>query len=197
MEPQNNPYDFLADSPVKKTRFTILNGGSKKQRLLQIAVIAGIILVVFSVAFLILQSGSKKGADQLYQLSASQQDIIDLITYGSASVRDPKLINTSATTNIIIASQANDISSYMSKNGMKNAKKIKAYRNSQYKKVLDEAKANGNFDETYKGVLANRLDAYRTLLRSVYASTDSVKLKKITSNESDQLSIVMSDQVQN
>lgn len=195
MEPQNNPYDFIMNAPKKRRNFINLQGNNKKQRLLQMVILVGVLVVISAGLFFVLQLGSKKDSTQLFQLSASQQDLMAMINNYSSNVRDQKLLNDSATIYSVIVTQNKEISEYMSKHSLgKSAKQIAGYRNNQYEKVLKDALATGKFEESYTALLANRLDGYRTIIRSIYASTGDKKLKTIMSNDYSQLSNLMSEQ---
>ena len=185
------------NAPKKKKGLAVIGGGGKKQKILQMLVLVGILLLIFGGIMLFLQRNSGKESDQLYQIVASQQDIVDLINTSSSQLRTTKLLNDSATTIALVSSQSNEINSYLSKYSLNKTKKIASYRNNQYKQVLQDARASGKFEETYTAVLANRLDAYRTLLRAAYATTNNNKLKTILSNDYGQLAALAESQDKN
>ena len=185
----NNPYDFIMDPPGAKSRFGF-GGGSQKQKILRVLILVCGLLLIFGGGYALLSSIGKKQSEQMYQLAAQQIDLSELIDKNSRDLRTPELINKSTTLSAIITSQSQDTNSFLSKFDPKKGKKIKSYRNTKFDKVLNDAKARGKFEESYSSVLANRLDAYKTLLRSIYASTDNKKLKKMAENYHSQLSVV-------
>jgi hypothetical protein len=191
MEPQNtNPYDFITDSkPEKKSLF---GGGSKKQKIIQIAVLFGIITLVGIAALMFVNGSSNKDSNQILQAAATQKDLEEMITSNQSSLRDQKLINESATALTIINSQIFKLNEYMNKHGLKKqSKKIKALQNNQYKQLLEEAKATGKYEETYTALLSNKLDEYRSILKNLYASANNKALRTFTSESHGQLSIIM------
>jgi hypothetical protein len=175
----NNPYEFFMSQPVKTT--AQLNNGSNFKHRLLIALSGGVILVLVAVVALnLILSGGNKGAEAMYQVAATQQDIIELTELGSSNIRDQQLLNLSATINAVANSHSVETKSSISKSSFsKNSTvKIKALRDTKYKATLEEAKIKGTYDDTYKAILSNRLDLYRTQLQSAYASISGQKLKK-------------------
>lgn len=175
---QKNPYDFIMNEPpkIKASKF----GGASMSRRLLVVAGGGVILIVLMVlVFGVILKGGDKGADALYQVAASQQDIVDLTTLGNSNIRDQQLLNLSTTANLVVSSHYSDIKTYISKSSFSknSAAKITALRDEQYKKVLDEAKISGTYDESFQAILSNRLDLYRTQLQSAFAATSSQTLK--------------------
>ena len=190
MEPnQPNPYNFILDDKPKKHGLPLIKfGGSKKQRLLQI-VIGGILLIILLViVFSLIFSGGSNDTKQLYQIAASQKDIIDLTNLGSTKAANQQLINQSATINLVVTTQSNDTLSYLAKKGHKKpTKQIAQYRDSTYKKALDDALKNGKYDDSYQALLNDQLSVYRSKLQTIYNSTSVKSLKNQTSNDYSQL----------
>ena len=179
MQPeQQNPYDFIIDEPaVKKGGFS-LNTNSKKQRLAIVAIGAIILVIIAAVIFSLLSNMGKKEITQLYKISAAQQDLIELTSLGAKNARTSALVGQSTTASIIITGQDKDTTSYFTDLKVKNfTKKVAAYRNKNFVKLLDEATKNGNYDDTYKALYSNRLDEYSSLLNQTYSASSNKKLK--------------------
>lgn len=179
-EQQQNPYDFILNNPAQNQKKSALGGASFKKRLLFVGVGAIFLLIIFGVLFTILSSSGKGDAKQLYQIVAAQQDLIDLTNLGTTKVRDQQILNQSVTTNLVVISQNNDTKAYISKQGLSKSMstKVATYRDTTYKKALDDADKSGKYDESYQAIYLNRVDLYRSKLQNAYASVSGANLKK-------------------
>ena len=184
MQPnQQNPYDFITNAPQKKRGLSFGGGNTQKDRMLQVAIVGGIILLIAIVLMMVLSSAGKGKVDDVYKLAAAQQDIIDIATTGKTNVRSAQLATQIATVNAVMASQNNQTLVYIGKLGInKPAKNIGLYQVTTYKKSLDDAKNNGNYDDAYSALLANRIDDYRGKLQAAYASSKNQSFRKQLAN---------------
>jgi hypothetical protein len=184
MEPnQRNPYDFILSNKSKRP-VLLKFGGSQKQRILQVVIGGGLLLILFVLIFSLIFGGSGKVSTDLYQIAASQQDIIGLTTLGIGNLQDQQLVNQTQTIEIVISSQAKSTTSYLSTHGVsKIAKKIAPYQSAQYKTTLANAKINGQYDTTFQSILADQLGSYKTKLKTAYASAKSNVLKSQLADE--------------
>jgi hypothetical protein len=185
----NNPYEFIMSESPKTTHLPIkINNNSLKSRLLLVGGGAVVLILILVLVFGVLLKPSTKGADAIYQVAAAQQDIIAITDLGRTNVKDQALLYSVSTISAVINSHLYETTSDITKNGFsKNSTaKIRALRDSQYKTVLDEAKTSGTYDETFKTLLSNRLDLYRSYLQSAYADVSSQSLKTKLSDEYNQ-----------
>jgi hypothetical protein len=110
------------------------------------------------------------------------------------SAKDTTLANKASTYRLVVSSQANDTKNYLEKHGVGNlSKKIISYRDTHFKDSLKEATASGNYDETFKALLANQSDAYRVKLQAAYAAMSNKTLKDLLSDQYAQLSTLASN----
>jgi len=184
MDPeQQNPYSFITDKPAA-TKASFLNTGDEKRRIIIVAVGALILIIIAIIVFGLVSGSGKKDVDLVYQAAAAQQDLIALTDLGITTVRNGQLLNQSSTANIVITSQSKDTAAYLAKIGVgkSSAKAIGLLRDSSFKKVLDTAKNNGNYDDSYTAIYANRVDLYRSKLNAAYGKTNSKSLKTMFSN---------------
>ena len=187
---QNNPYDFITKSQRKK-RAPIFTSSSQKTRTLQVAIIGFALVILGIVIFSIINHINKPKVDVLYKVAAAQMDIIDITSMGKNNIRDSKLVNQNETANSIITSQNHDLTVYLSTSLGKSAeKKITDYRVITYKKALEDAQKNGNYDTVFTTLLANRLDDYRIKLEAAYTTNKDTELKKQLSNNYQQLNVI-------
>lgn len=178
MQPnQQNPYDFITSTAPKKRGFGF-GGNSQKARIIQVAIF-GLALVIIGVVVLsILSNANKSTANTLIELAAAQQDIIAIAKDGSSNSRDANSIKQIATISTVVSSQNYQTLALISANGNKKpGKQIAALQVTTYTKTLDDAKKNGNYDEVFSALLANRLDEYQVKLRAAYAAAKGTKLK--------------------
>jgi hypothetical protein len=191
MQPQqSNPYDFLNEVPQQKRGLT-MGGNSQKARALQVGIIAVVILIIGFVIMSLMSSGSKTYTQNLLKLAAAQQDITDLTKLGSTEVRDAQLARQSAAIKSIVLSQNVETLALLNKSGAKKpAKDIALLQVKTYTKNLDEAKKNGNYDEAYTAILANRIDDYRVKLQATYSSISDPVIQKQFSDYYQQLEIL-------
>lgn len=183
-----NPYDFIVNGPDKlskpktgmKKRILVVGGG-------------GLLLVIFIIIVLsLVLGGTKKDALAVYQVAATQQDIVELTSLGLNSSRDQQLLDFSSTVNSVVTTHKNDLSAYLSKGffGKNSSNQIKAERDIRFKKTLESSKTSGTFDDDYQKLLANQLDLYRTRLRAAYSLATSQNLKNKLSQYSIELETI-------
>lgn len=195
MQPNQNPYDFITDSePPKKTLG--FGGGSTKTRIIQVAIFSVIILIVVLVLYSLLFGNKKSTAELLYIPASQQADLIDLTKIGSEKVRESKANLKMTTANALISSQNSDTLAIIKKNGggKNSPKAILALQDKKYEDVLKEAESNGKYEETFLALYANRLDAYKTSLESVYSQTSGKYKEDIGKMYSDLQYISLTEQ---
>ncbi len=188
---QQNPYEFiLADAP-KKRGFNFSGGNSTKTRAIQMLIVVAVVLIIGIILFSVLSSSGKGSVENEYKLAAAQLDIIDITKDGATNIRGAQLARQSATTNIVVVSQNNDVNKHLAGTGNKKpTKQITAFRVKTYSKTLEDAKKNGNYDEVYTALLANRLDDYRAKLQLAYGTAAGTKYKAQLSDFYQQLNII-------
>jgi hypothetical protein len=188
---QQNPYEFIMADTPKKRGFNLGGVNSTKTRAIQMFIVVAVVLIIGIILINVLSSSGKGGTIDEYKLAAAQLDIIDITKDGATNIRGAQLATQSATTNIVVVSQSTDVTKHLAAIGVKKpSKQITAYRVKTYTKTLDDAKKNGNYDEVYGALLANRIDDYRAKLQLAYGTTTSTKYKTQLSDFYQQLNIV-------
>ena len=184
MEPNNqNSYDFILSDRPKSHKLLAL-GGSTKMRVIQVVVGAVVLIIIFVVAFNLIFGSGKSKNTQLYQIAATQQDIIDLTKQGATNSHNVQIINQSATTSLVLTTQSNNLNSYLTKLGIKKLDKIVVpYRDTQYKKALSDALNAGKYDDSYQAIYANFIGSYRSKLQTAYNASGSKTLKYQLAND--------------
>lgn len=189
MQPeQQNPYDFMLEEPQPIKQGFKFDTSGKKQRILIAAVGALILIIIAFVLMNIISNAGKKDQILLFKVAAAQQDLISLTTLGVNNTRTSDLISQSTTTGVIITGQNKETIAYISNLKIKNSnKKIAGYVNSSFKKLLDEARKNGNYNDTYEALYSDRINIYSSLLSQTYSATGSQKLKDLMKKFTSQL----------
>lgn len=199
MQPnQQNPYDFITNTPQKKRSSPFSGGSSQKARILQVAIFGGVLLIVGLIAFNFLSGAGKSNTVNIYKMAAAQQDIIDIAATGKTNIRSAQLASQTATINAVIVSQNNETLAQLGALGAKKpAKTIATYQDSGYKKALEDAQKNGNYDEAYTALLANRIDDYRAKLALAYPGIKNLTFKKKVAGYDQQMLLVWPKQTTN
>lgn len=195
MQPNKNPYDFITNSePPKKT--LNFGGGSTKTRVIQVAIFAIVIFIVLMVLYSLVFGNKKSTADLLYKPAAQQADLIELSKIGSEKVREGKANLKMTTAYALLSSQNADTLAIIKKSGggKSSTKTIVALQDKKYEEVLKEAESNGKYEETFLALYANRLDAYKTSLESVYSQTSGKNKDAIGEMYSDLQYISLTEQ---
>ena len=190
---QPSPYDFIMNDKRKTTPIFNLGGRNLKQRILQAAVVAGLLLVVFVLIFSFVLKGGGSDTNNLLQVAAAQQDLIDLTSLGKQNLQDQQLINQNQSVKIIVTSQYKDLAAFLSSHGVsKVAQKIVPLQNTQYKTTLSNAKDNGQYDTAFRSVLTDKIGVYQSKLKIAYAAAKSNTLKTMLANEYSQIGTLAS-----
>lgn len=172
MQPNQNPYEFITSGSTgpKKSFFS---GGDTKTRIIKVAIFGGVILIILFLFYSLVFGNKKSTAEYLYLPAAQQADLIELTKIGSEKVRDGKSNLIMTTANSTLQSQNSKTLALIKKvgGGKNSTKTIKTYQDPKYVDVLQQAESEGKYEETFLALYANRLDAYKTSLKSAYAST--------------------------
>lgn len=178
---QPNQYDFIMQSPTTPKK-SLFGGGSQKNRILQIVILGGIILIVGLVALSFISKLGKGGTTNLYKLAAAQEDLIDITNNYADNIKTDSEVKKAASLNAIITSQNKETNAAIAKLGVKKpTKQIALYKVTSYKKVLDDAKTKGTYETAYATLLANRVDDYRVKLQTAYGGAKGNFKKSLAS----------------
>jgi len=192
MQPnQQNPYDFITKAPQKKRGLLFGAGASQKTRLIQVGVLGATLLIVSIIVLSLLSGAGKGNALNLYKLAAAQQDIIDIVAAGKGTISDTQLANQAATINAVIVSHNQETLAHLTAIGIsKPSKTIATYQDAGYKKALSDAQKNGNYNEAYTSLLANRVDDYRAKLQLAYVGSSNLDFKKKLASYDQQMLLI-------
>jgi hypothetical protein len=138
----------------------------------------GLVFVVVIVAALIFSSGGSGSSQQVLDLMAQNQEIARVSKAQDQKFTDGNTKGLSATTQATLASQQNELGSYLSKTNVKYGQKELAVKtNPATDTQLETAAQNNSLDDAYAQYLKSSLSAYSISLSATYKSTDSASLK--------------------
>jgi len=168
MQPNQNPYDFLNSSSPKKS----LGATTQKGRIIQVAIGAAIILIIFIVVFKVVSSGGSTEKNALLKVSAAQADIIALTTDAESNLRDTSIQTKTIMVEQAVTSEKNGVKTMLSTYGAgKNIdKNAKQYQDSSYVDKLKKAKDNSIYETTFQTVLADKVGTYKASLINAYSA---------------------------
>jgi hypothetical protein len=189
MQPNQNPYDFL-NTPAPKRGFS--GATTQKGRILQVAIAATILLIIFGVIFSFVFSGNSGPKKPLLELNAAQADIIAITKDGESNVRDSSLKPAAIMVRYTVTSQDTDTKKILTSYGVsKNvSKQAKAYQDTTYVSQLKKSLENNTYDSTYQKLLADKLGVYRAKLTNAYNAVKSTKQKTQLSDFYNQLELL-------
>jgi hypothetical protein len=187
MNPDEYNYIMRQDQRPKNN---IFNSNSTKQRLIIVVIGALILIGALLIMYMLLFGSQKDSKEILLPVAASQEDIIDITEIGTKELRDASLLNATASTYVVIASQNAKTTSRIGEDA---SKLVEPLKNDEYQKVLDEAKASGTFDQAFKTLLSNRLDLYRQTIVTAYSESSSKEIKKELESFNSQVGLLLGE----
>lgn len=189
MQPNQNPYDFL-NTPAPKRGFS--GATTQKGRIIQVAVAAGILLVIFGIIFSFIFSGNSGPKKPLLEVTAAQADIIAITKDGDINLRDSTLQSDGTMIRYTVTSQSADTKKILVAYGVgKDAsKQAKTYQDTIYVAQLKKALENNAYDSTYQKLLADKLGVYRAKLTNAYNAVSSTNQKTQLSNFYNQIELL-------
>lgn len=128
---------------------------------------------------LLFASGSDNSGPLLQRLSARQATTLKLVADGQKNIISDDLAKINSELNIVLQSDNNALQAELSAAGIKKIDKLIAANEADEEtfKKLASAKLNAQYDSTYRGVLAQKLESLRALLQELHDKTKSKALK--------------------
>lgn len=169
---QSTPnYDFIIN-PEQKPKPKLFEGTKLP---VKIAIVGGAIIVLL-IVFSILRSiiaGPSVG-DKFLSVAQDQQQIISIVTAANEQQGLTNVnTNSAITTQLGITTDQSDTLTYMAKNGKKvDGKVLSATLNSNVTAQLEASAAAGTYNETYKTVMSQELNAYMNNMAQLYKQID-------------------------
>lgn len=185
MQPNQNPYDFL-NAPAPKKGFSAT---TQKGRLIQVAIFASILLVVFGVIFSVVFSSDSGPKKPLLEVAAAQADIIALCAGADTNIRDTSLKAKNTSIRFTVVTQNNDTKTLLGTYGVGKdvSKQAEQYQDTTYEAQLKKALEENAHDAAYQTILANKIGVYRAKLLNAYSAVGEQKQKTQIANFMTQL----------
>lgn len=145
-----------------------------------------VLLTVAIVAGLIMMFASSDSTGQMQQrLSARQTTTLKLIADGQKNLTDDNLAKLNSELNIVLLGDDREIQDALKAAGLKKVEKavIADESDTETFSQLKTAKLNAQYDATYRRVLAQKLEALRSLLEELHGATKIKGLKPSLAKE--------------
>ena len=151
-----------------------------------------LVLLVLAIAVglvLLIASGDRSGPLQA-RVSARQTTTLRLVADGKKNLSSDQLTKLNAELQVVLISDNVTLQSALAGAGLKKVdKKVTAAETDSLTFMkLQTAKVNGQYDSTYRGVLLQKLDSLRGLLKELYSETKNKQLKAAVNAEYKHLS---------
>lgn len=169
-QPNGDPYSFIFETgtPVKNS-FSGAGGSGTKKRILIAAIIGGVLLLVFAIAFSVLLGGSKGNTETLATIYKQQGALIQLAETGMPKAKGPIARNLAATTKLSMITAQKDVLAHMKKQGYKGDVKLLApVKDSKIDALLLAAEQNNRYDETLTQIIGQQLATYQSTIKKAY-----------------------------
>lgn len=167
--PSTNQFDFILNKPQPQPQK--LGGLTNLSKPMAALIGAVVVLIIVVLASLLLKGGGSGGSQQM--LVAAQQ-ATEISRVSGIVIQQPASDDTkalAATTQTTLASEINDLTSYLESHGTKvDAKKLSALQNNDTDNQIQLAAQNNNLDSAYSSFLKQQLGEYVDSLSAAYKS---------------------------
>ncbi len=194
--PPNNqtPYDFIMQNP-QKTPSKFGFDGSKKSRIILVAIVGGVLLALFIIIAAIISSSGKSSTQSLISLAEEQNEIIRVADIGVSKARTADAKNLATITSYSFRSSQADTLALLAKQGHKlKTKQLALKQDSKTDSQLTTADLNNKFDETFKQLIGQSLVTYQKDVKAVFDSSTNKSEKQILSTSYNGVTLLVSSQ---
>lgn len=190
-----NQYDFILNpnnGKSKKDLFAFLKTGNK----LVLTIFVGVILIiVFGLLALILNSGPSN-TEKLLSVAQQQQELIRVADRGTKDARGTRALNLATTVKLNLSSDQTPLVAALKAEGMKvNSAELNAGRDASTDQKLTNALQNNRFDEVFVEHIQAELLDYQAALNEAYKTTRNQKLKETLKTQYDNATILITTEV--
>jgi hypothetical protein len=188
-QPQNplQSYDFILnpEKPAGKSKLPITMpgpGSSMMHRLLFVLGGAVVLLIVLIVGASLLFGGSGSATD-LTNLAATQTEIIREISLADQNAKSPDTKAYAASANVVVESdQAALLAAAKTAKIKINSKLLGSKKDATAVTTLQNATANGEFDQIFTQLITRKLTAYSQEMSALYPKVKSTGVKTALNN---------------
>lgn len=173
-DPQSPPpttpgqFDFMMkDQPKPPGRLNGLFVSLPKPAKIALAALGGLFVLV--ILYALFFGGKTTNTDQLTAVAAKAQEIARVSTLAQTGSQNADTQGLAATTGEVLASQEQQLKSYLETNKAKvDSRKLAARLDKNTDAALNAALQNNNYDQTYFDYLKTNLSAYQSDLTAAY-----------------------------
>lgn len=152
-----------------QSKLSVVNGSSKKSRILIVIIGAVILAIVAAIVSGILSSGGDQTIKDVTKLAQQQNELIRIADIGLKKAKGSEAQNLALTTKYSITSDQKQTLSYLSTQRHKvSSGTLKAGQNAQTDNTLTVAAQNNNFDETFIKTIGAMLISYKSSVTQTY-----------------------------
>lgn len=195
MQPDNQTpnFDFIMNEN-KPQNPGLLTGGSKKRKIIVAGLGISILFLIIFLFFSLLNSGGSSNEEILLSLAQKQTEIIRVSTVGTSKARDSTALDLAVNSSLSVSSLQNDLSTLMSKNGIKtNPKDLALGRDATTDSKLTSAEQSAHFDEVFLEIMKTELKDYQTEIVSANQQTSSTSQKEFFTKAYSQVSLLLGE----
>lgn len=161
------------DTFIAPGSYTQKSGPDKKFLL----IVGGILFAVIIGAIMMLSSGGESTTQLAERLTSRLQSIINLTDHGDENLNDSSYRNFNAEMRTTIKSDIAALSANLTLPEKPSESITLQESEEQLAAELDSAKIEGKYNETYKKVIQNRLDASAALISEIYEKSNNATAK--------------------
>ncbi|MDO8591861.1 MAG: hypothetical protein Q7R60_03005 [bacterium] len=163
-------FDFMMkDQPKPPNRLSGLFGSLPRPAKIILGGVAGLLLLI--VLYSLFFGGKTTNADQIFSVAARAQEIARVSTLAQTGSQNTDTKGLAATTSEVLASQEQQLKSYLKSSRIKvDTKKLAAKLDKTSDTALATAKQNNNYDQTYFSYLKTNLVSYQSDITSANKS---------------------------
>jgi len=165
-------YEFL--NPAKPAKRSLLpGGGSKKGRIITVAIGAALLLVIGLFLVSLFASAGKATSQDVLKAVQQQQELIRISTLGVEKARESDTLNLAVNTKLTMESDKAEMLAVAKDHGFKKIdnKLLGQGRNGQTDQKLTQADQANRFDEVFAAELQAQLAAYQQTLKRILDGT--------------------------
>lgn len=168
-------YDFIFNPEQPKKKLPL--PGSKKGRIITVAVIVAVLITAGSVVAGIISNAGKADTEALVTAARQQQELIRISKLGIEKAKTGEAKNIAVTTLLALESEQDDMQAAIKTAGLNPKKVLVGSADTKTTQALTAAEQNNRFDEEFLKVMTASLTAYQKSVKAAYDGTTSTKLK--------------------
>lgn len=169
-------YDFIFN-PDQQQKKKLPIPGSKKGRIITVAVIAAVLVMAGSIVAGIISNAGKADTEALVTAARQQQELIRISKLGIEKAKTGEAKNIAVTTLLALESEQDDMQAAIKTAGLNPKKVLVGSADTKTTQALTAAEQNNRFDEEFLKVMTASLTAYQKSVKAAYDGATSTKLK--------------------